>query len=224
MDTTKMTRAFDSKLQNLRAVDDEKRTIEGYAIVFNERSLPVLDWNLWKRVTEIISPDAITDDLLRSSDVIANIEHNDGRMLARCVNGVGSLSLSKDNVGILVRFDAPDTPDGHTAYEGVKRRDFTGMSFAYRNDDDECNVTYTKEGEGEDAEIIRTVNKIDHLYDVAIVLHPAYPATSVEARNAEHDFLEKEIKRSLEIDEAPKTERSSDMMRDFDELDKFINS
>ena len=70
MNTTKMTRAFDSKLQNLRAVDDEKRTIEGYAIVFNERSLPVLDWNLWKRVTEIISPDAITDDLLRSSDVI----------------------------------------------------------------------------------------------------------------------------------------------------------
>lgn len=226
-DEKKIYRAFGLNA-NLRAVDDESRTIEGYAIVFNERSKLVEDWNLWKAVIEVISPDAVSEDLLRTSDVIANINHNNGRMLARSRQGEGSLKLEKDEHGVKFSFSAPDTPDGQTAYEGVKRGDFYGCSFCYANDDDEVNVTYTKETDPDsgDDTIIRTVNKIDHLYDVSIVLVPAYDATSVEARGLEKEAIEGAIRRALPEYGAPakKQERSKAMMADYDELNEFLNS
>lgn len=217
-----MIRSFGEGCQ-LRAADDEKRTIQGYAIVFNERSVSLPDYHIWKMVTEVISPDAISDELLRTSDVIANLEHNNNKLLARCDGGKGTLSLRKDSHGLFVEFDCPNTPFGQQAYEGVKRGDYKGMSFAYRNEDDACNVTYTKEGEGDDVTIIRTVNKIDYLGDVSIVLHPAYQQTSVEARSAENALIEKEI-----IEAFPEMQkenvRSAEMMRDFDKLELLINN
>lgn len=181
-----------------RAVDDNERIIEGYAIVFNQRSKLIMDWNLWKRVIEVISPTAVNTDLINRCDVIANIEHNNFRMLARSLNGKGTLTLTIDSVGLKYRFACPKTADGEFAYEMVKRGDITGSSFAYRNDDDECNVVYSKEKDdnGDDV-IIRTVNKIDSIYDVSIVLHPAYMGTSVEARNQEVEEIKAAITRSL---------------------------
>jgi HK97 family phage prohead protease len=198
-------RSFSGDKCALRALDDGK-TIEGYAIVFNQRSVLITDFNIWKNVLEIITPEAVSDDLLRSSDVICNINHDNNRLLARCVNGSGSLSLTKDKTGVKFSFEVADTPDGHAAYEGVKRGDFSGCSFAYYNDEDEVNVTYSKEVDGNNNEtIIRQVNKIDHLCDVSIVLHPAYPQTSVEARSEDAEFLANEIKRALP-DPKPKEE------------------
>jgi phage head maturation protease len=88
-------------------------------------------------------------------------------------------------------------------YEHVKRGNITGSSFMYVNKDDECNVTYTKEtDENGKEQIIRTVNTIDKLLDVAVVMRPAYPASSVEARAEEMKELEAAIKRALgEADE-----------------------
>lgn len=180
------------------AVDDEKRVIEGYAAVFNQRSKLVYDYNLWKPVIESIAPGAITDELVSRSDVVANLEHNNRRMLARSNMGKGTLTLTVDAVGLKYRFECPATADGDFAYEMVKRGDIGGSSFCYYNDVDETNVTYSKTTDENGKEVVlRTVNKIDHLYDVAIVLHPAYVGTSVEARNAEAEFINAAIKRSL---------------------------
>ncbi|MCH3994865.1 MAG: HK97 family phage prohead protease [Prevotella sp.] len=197
-------RSFSSDKCALRALDDGK-TIEGYAIVFNQRSLLVVDPNIWKYVVEVITPESISDDLIRSSDVICNINHDNNRLLARSVNGSGSLTLTKDKTGVKFSFQVADTPDGHVAYEGVKRGDFSGCSFAYYNDDDITNVTYSKETDENDNEtIVRQVNKIDHLCDVSIVLYPAYPQTSVEARSEDAEFLANEIKRALPGPPKPK--------------------
>lgn len=225
----KIIRSFDRKLSNLRALDDGK-TIEGYAIVFNQRSLLVTDFNLWKGVIEIISPDAISDNLLRSSDVICDINHEPDRLLARCVNGSGSLTLTKDDTGVKFSFQVANTPDGQAAYEGVKRGDFSGCSFEYFNDEDEVNVTYSKETDkAGNVTIIRTVNTIDHLLDVSIVLYPAYPQTSVDARSQETDFIEKEIKRAMPDDFKPAPapvpeDHTPEMRADIEKLDKIINS
>ena len=62
----------------------------------------------------------------------------------------------------------------------VKRGDLFGSSFAYTTDEAiDGSVTYTKEGDT----LIRTVHKIDKLYDVSIVSDPAYLDTSVTARS-----------------------------------------
>lgn len=200
--TRKFTRAFEGEHFQPRAVEGTRR-IEGYAIVFNQRSVFVTDWNLWKRVIEIIAPTAINDDLLKRSDVIATVEHDSRRLLARSLNGKGTLELSIDETGLKYSFECPDTADGNFVYEHVKRGNITGSSFMYVNKDDECNVTYTKEtDENGKEQIIRTVNTIDKLLDVAVVMRPAYPASSVEARAEEMKELEAAIKRALgEADE-----------------------
>lgn len=200
--TRKFTRAFEGEHFQPRAVEGTRR-IEGYAIVFNQRSVFVTDWNLWKRVIEIIAPTAINDDLLKRSDVIATVEHDSRRLLARSLNGKGTLELSIDETGLKYSFECPDTADGNFVYEHVKRGNITGSSFMYVNKDNECNVTYTKEtDENGKEQIIRTVNTIDKLLDVAVVMRPAYPASSVEARAEEMKELEAAIKRALgEADE-----------------------
>ncbi len=159
---------------------EETRTIEGYAVVFNTRSQLLPDYNVYRLVQEIIDPAAIDDNLLRSCDIKALLEHNQNRMLARSYNGAGTLTLTKDERGIKYSFEAPDTAEGNYALEMVKRGDLFGSSFAYTTDEAiDGSVTYAKEGDT----LIRTVHKIDKLYDVSIVSDPAYLDTSVTARS-----------------------------------------
>ena len=159
---------------------EETRTIEGYAVVFNTRSQLLPDYNVYRLVQEVIDPAAIDENLLRSCDIKALLEHNQNRMLARSYNGAGTLTLTKDERGIKYSFEAPDTAEGNYALEMVKRGDLFGSSFAYTTDEAvDGSVTYTKEGDN----LIRTVHKIDKLYDVSIVSDPAYLDTSVTARS-----------------------------------------
>lgn len=184
----------------LRSTGEEGKTLEGYPIVFGQRSVLIPDWEKWKMVYEIIEPGAIDDDLLRNSDIMLNLEHNRNMMLGRMVNGEGSMSASIDKTGVRFSTEVPDTPYGKQALVGVERKDYRGMSFAYSTDED-VNVTYTKEkDENGDEVLIRHVNKIDGLYDFAIVADPAYPDTSVSQRSAADIFgtdIGKYIERDL---------------------------
>lgn len=166
---------------NLRALG-ESRTIEGYAVVFNERSVFLPDWNKGRMVEEVMMPGSITDDLIATSDVVANINHDNARMVARSVNGDGSLSLSVDERGLKFSFEAPQTNDGETVLQGVRRGDFRGCSFAYSCDENE-DVRYDK-NETDPKALTRYVERVSGLYDVSVVLHPAYPQTNVESRAA----------------------------------------
>jgi len=165
----------------LRALEDS-RTIEGYAVVFNERSVFLPDWNKGRMVEEVMMPGSITEELIAKSDVIANIDHDNSRMVARSVNGEGSLSLSVDEHGVYFRFDAPNTPDGDTVLQGVRRGDYRGCSFAYTCDED-TGVHYEKNDKDSRA-LIRYVDEVNGLYDVSVVIHPAYPQTNVDSRSA----------------------------------------
>lgn len=161
----------------------ETRTIEGYAVVFNTRSQLLPDYSVYRMVQEVIEPAAIDENLLRSCDIKALLEHDHSRMIARSYKGNGTLTLTKDERGIKYSFEAPDTAEGNYALEMVKRGDLFGSSFAYTTDEAvDGNVTYTKEGDT----LIRTVHKIDNLYDVSIVSDPAYLDTSVTARSLDN--------------------------------------
>lgn len=154
------------------------RTIQGYGSVFGKQSRILYDVDKKQFFIETIERSAITDELVRSCDIKALIEHNKQRMLARSNMGAGSLLLSVDDYGLAYKFDAPNTPDGDYAIEMIKRGDLFGSSFAFWTDEKK-NVTY----ERKDGVLFRKVHKIDRLFDIAIVADPAYFGTDVTVRS-----------------------------------------
>ena len=165
----------------LRALENS-RTIEGYAVVFNQRSVFLPDWKKGRMVEEVMMPGSITEELIAKSDVVANIDHDNSRMVARSINGEGSLRLTLDEHGLKFSYEAPMTNDGETVLQGVRRGDFRGCSFAY-NCDEDTGVHYEKNDKDPRA-LVRYVDEVNGLYDVSVVIHPAYPQTNVDSRQA----------------------------------------
>lgn len=164
--------------ENAPKIND--RTIEGYAIVFNQRSEVMLDWHSdygLRKFQEIILPTAINEEFLNGSDIRALIEHNRERLLARFNKGKGTLELTLDDHGMKYRFDAPNTADGDYAVEMVGRGDIQGSSFAFKSEKDKD--VWTKEGDL----WIRTIHKFSVVRDVTITTDPAYTQTEVSVRN-----------------------------------------
>ena len=157
------------------AQDAASRRIDGYSVVYGRESRIIHD-RLGKYV-EIIEQGAVTPELLARSDVKMTLWHNRERLLARSNKGVGSLSMGIDEKGVWYRFDAPNTPDGNTALELVRRGDLTGSSFTYYAKPE--NVRWSKR---EDGTIVRRVMKIDYIGEMTIASDEAYRDTTVNAR------------------------------------------
>lgn len=151
----------------------EGRRIEGYAIVWGVESRVLCDWD--GEFVEVIERGAVDAELLQRSDVKALYNHSRDYMLARYTNGTGTLQLTVDEHGLRFAFDAPETTWGNDVLELVKRGDLRGCSFAFTADD----VDYSQRADGTR---LRRVRKLNGLYDVSVVVDPAYMQTSVEAR------------------------------------------
>lgn len=182
----------------------QSRTIEGYAIVFGQESRLLVDY--WDAYREIIEPGAVTAEDLKGFDIKMTMYHNREKILARSNKGEGTLNLSVDEVGVKYIFEAPNTPDGDTALELVRRGDLSGSSFMYWTDESQ-NVSYEKTAEGV---LLRHVKKISEIYDMTIAADPAYTQTNVTAREVEakgvklkdegkkEKALKKDLKRELD--------------------------
>ena len=138
------------------------RRLQGYAATFNTEA----------RIgtfTETIRPGAFRRSLAAAGDVVALVDHDPSRLLAR--TGSGTLRLSEDARGLAFDLDVPDTQLGRDLLVMAERRDLGGMSFSFKA---------TKEAwpSAERRELI----DLD-LHEVSVVqTWPAYPATSVSAR------------------------------------------
>lgn len=154
------------------------RTIQGYGSVFGKQSRILYDADKKQFFIEVIERGAITNELIRTCDIKALMEHNKQRLLARSNMGVGSLLLSIDDYGLAYKFEAPNTQEGNDAIEMINRGDLFGSSFSYWTDEKK-NVTYQKV----DGIWLRTVHRIDKLFDIAIVSDPAYFGTDVTVRS-----------------------------------------
>ena len=146
----------------------ESRTIEGYAIVFGVESRILADY--WDNYREIIEPGAITEERLKEMDIKMTMYHNREKILARSNQGEGTLKLRVDEVGVHYEFDAPNTVDGDTALELVKRGDLSGSSFMFWTDE-KSGVSYEKRSDGI---MLRRVKTIGMIYDMTIAADPAY--------------------------------------------------
>ena len=164
----------------------DKRNITGYAARYN-----VLSGDLGG-FRERIASGAFKRILAANPDVVCLFNHSDNAVLGRTI--AVTLRLSEDSRGLKFECDLPDTTAGRDTYESVQRGDLNGCSFAFMVDDSRmCDY---KEEEIDDEEdgirgmvkratraIIRTIRDFANLIDVSVVTHPAYPQTSVDARN-----------------------------------------
>ncbi len=183
----------------------ESRKVEGYGVVFNSESVDLGGF------TEVILPGAISEETVRNSDILFLLDHNRERgVLARSKNGAGSLKVEIDERGVRYEFEAPNTALGDEILEGLRRQDINKCSFAFTVSED----SWVKR---EDGTILRTISKIDRLYDISIVYNPAYEDTCVvNKRGLEQlEELEAEIREAAEEEkpedfaDEPETEEKS---------------
>ena len=157
--------------------EENKQLVEGYAAVFNQRTLIwESEWSGWKYM-EVIDRNAFTGADM--SDTVFKYNHGDVAMiLARASNN--TLTMSTDDKGLRISADIIDTNNGTDVYKLIKRGDLNKMSFAFtvkneRTESDRENKIYT-----------RTITAFDKIYDVAVVDFPAYDGTSIQARSKEY--------------------------------------
>lgn len=168
--------------------EDEKRTVEGYAILFG-----VSSDNLG--FEEVIERGAL-DGVLGKSDVFALLNHDRSKgILARAKNGNGSLSLEVDTKGLKYRFEAPKTALGNELLENLRRGEIDQSSFAFTVADGGEKWEKQKNGVWK-----RTISKFERIYDVSPVYNAAYSKTSVYMRGKEEaeKELEQREKQNLE--------------------------
>lgn len=156
------------------AEGEDKRTVTGYATVFNTEYLLYSYGNY--RVLEQIDRHAFDD--CDMSDVIMQYNH-EGRVFARNKNG--TLRVAPDETGLKVEADLGGTEIGRQLYEEIRDGYTDKMSFGFVVGEDER--TETNNHEDGTLTVHRKITKISKLYDVSAVSIPANDATSISARS-----------------------------------------
>ncbi len=149
-----------------RAVTEYRATgrrLEGYAAKFGTEAR-IGD------VVETIAAGAFAASLSTKRDILALVDHDQTRVLARTKSG--NLKLTEDSQGLQFDLSLPETQAGKDVLTLAERGDLGGMSFGF---------TVNKDGErwtGNHREL-RSVN----LVEISVVsAWPAYPGTVVVPR------------------------------------------
>ncbi len=168
-----VTRQFTA---TFRAVENEEEgsVIEGTPIVFNQDT-KMQDWA--GEYNERIDVHALDNADLK--DIRLFVNHDTNKIaLARTKNGRGTMSFNIDNEGLHIKatLDTENNQEARSLYSAIKRGDMDGMSFMFRiksqewfDLDTECPT--------------RVIKEISIVHEVSVVNFPAYPQTSINARD-----------------------------------------
>ena len=168
--------------------EDGKEVVIGYGSVFNSRSENLGGFY------EYIDANAITNDTIKNSDVRALINHDPNLILARSKNGEGNLKLSIDERGLRYEYEMPDLSYARDLSINLKNGNISQSSFAFTIASNGEKWDTDKEGRD-----IRTITKIDRLFDISSVTYPAYPDASSDLVVAQRSLsLYKENKEKKE--------------------------
>lgn len=188
------------------SADDESRHIEGYCVLFNS---PSQDLGYIER----ISPKAITEDTIRNSDIFCLWNHDNDKVLGRSRYGEGNLKLTIDEKGVKYSLDVINSTAGDDALANIRSGLVVGSSFAFTLPKDDNADMWERSADGT---LLRTINKIDRLFDCSPCWEPAYLGTSARTRSLEL-FLEKEAEE--------KRKKSEEISKKYDnflaEIDTF---
>ena len=178
-----MERRYNNRAADI--ISEDGRMIKGYASTFDSM------YEMFEGYNETIARGAF--DGCDMSDVVALFNHESEMLLARTKDGEGTLTLNVDDKGLYFEFEALNTTMGNDVLENIKAGNIRGCSFAFT-------VSEQKVEEFADGTCLRTILKIDKLYDVGPVVNPAYEDTEVEAcKKRNKELITKPINESYYI-------------------------
>ena len=158
--------------------ENDTKYIEGYFIRFNEET------ELWDGVFEEVAPEAV-EDSLKKNDIRCLFNHDTSIVLGR--TGNGTLELKKDSKGIFGRVKInPNDKQALDIYARIERGDINACSFGF-------NIINEEIQNRDDGTVKFILKKID-LHEVSPVTFPAYPTTSVQAREKDlEEYKQRQI-------------------------------
>lgn len=177
-------RINDSVLEVRTLEDSNKQVIRGYALKFNR---PSEDMGF----TEYLNERCL--DNADMSNVVALLNHDSNYVLGRSGR---NLKLEVDKTGLFFEIEPNDTSYARDLMENMRVGIIDKCSFAFsiaKNGDEWA--------EEENGRYVRTINKIDRLFDVSIVTSPAYDDTEAMLSQRSIDELNKQMNVPKEIRE-----------------------
>lgn len=156
--------------------DPQFRRLSWYAAIFGQTTT-IKEMQAGKLVTypERIVPGAFTESLAGNVEVIANIDHDDGKAFAR--RSDGSLVLQEDPHGLFCSAWVPEGEFGDKILAAVEAGTLDGCSFRF----EPVNSRTAEDGTVERVSVV--------LADVCLTAYPAYKDTHILARTARTKFL-----------------------------------
>lgn len=161
----------EKRLVELRALEDDSMTVEGYAAVFDS----VTDLGYMK---EVIDRSAF--DNADMTDIVMKYNHEDSFLPMARTRG-GSLQFNVDDHGLKIRAKLPETTSNKDIFTLIKEGVLSKMSFAFTVSNEE----YDYETD------TRRILGFDKIYDVSVVDTPAYESTEIYARSKDEYELDK---------------------------------
>lgn len=177
MNKTEKRELLSSALE-IRELENGLRTISGYAVKWEMKSVTM---GYWQRFKEQFKKGAFTESLTQD-DQLALWSHDTSQVLGRTKNG--TLRLFEDEIGLRFELDLANTTLGNDTYETVKRGDVDGVSFGFQMVKEEWD-------ESDPDNVVRSVTKA-RLLEISPVAFPAYPDSQVSARS--HDPYKQFVK------------------------------
>lgn len=180
MPTTTDVRTLTTDLTT-RSSDDNGMTVEGYAMLYDQPSVPM-------PFVEYIDRGAL--DNVDLSKVLLLYGHDLNSVLAR--SDAENLQLRADDKGLWFRATLPDTTLGRDTYTNVANGNLKGCSVGFKIGDD-------KWLQGNDGKVIHHIRSFDQLIEISITPIPAYTETSVDVQRSLEAFMKGENE-EVEID------------------------
>jgi HK97 family phage prohead protease len=180
---TKVTRF--NELQEFRALEpteNEGPIVEGYALVYGEET------NIGGWFREILLHGSL--DGADFKDVPMFIHHERRKIpLARSRNNNSNstLQLKSDDKGLFFRaeLDIENNSEARALYSSVKRKDISGMSFAF--------TVKEENWKDRDKEVpLREVVKFDRIFEISALSTPQYQGADINARSETLDSADKQ--------------------------------
>lgn len=170
---TKETRSIGAEIRA------KGRKLEGYAALYG------IEARIGAGLIETIATGAFGATLKERSDILALVDHDPARVLARTRSG--TLRLAEDTKGLAFDLDVPDTQAGRDVLALAERGDLGGMSFGFTATDDHVSG---------DRRELRAVE----LFEISVVAAwPAYDGTTVQARTFAGVMKDTQAARTLQI-------------------------
>lgn len=206
MPTTTDVRTLTTDLTT-RSSDDNGMTVEGYAMLYDQPSVPM-------PFVEYIDRGAL--DNVDLSKVLLLYGHDLNSVLAR--SDAENLQLRADDKGLWFRATLPNTTLGRDTYTNVANGNLKGCSVGFKIGDD-------KWLQGNDGQVIHHIRSFDQLIEISITPIPAYTETSVDVQRSLEAFMKGDNEVEIDYDKladavADKLEQRSAEQTDVETTDE----